>query len=495
MRISGIASGFDTDSMVQNLMKIERMKVDRFSQKQQINKWKQEKYNDVNKDLANFVLNSQKNMGIKNSNSYKNLNYTKKVNINTDKISANIIGKVSDADFTMEIEQLAKKDAFVSDDYASNKSKLVNAEKINIAGINLDLKDGDTVDDLVKAINNNDDLKDMGINAFYDRSTKKVFIQGDHNDSLGYSLVIGIEGESINGQHAQVKINGVKMDNIKTNSFEFNGIQFDAKESTGIINVNVGTNTDAVMDKIKGLIEEYNNMVDVVFKAINEPRYNSYHPLSVEEKETMKEKDIELWEEKAKSGMLHKDETLNRMMQNIRIDLFKDVEGLDGAYKNITEIGISTVKYSKGSAGAKLTIDENKLRAAIDKDVDGVMELMFSNEIKGSSSKNKSSKGVFTGVYDNVIDGMKSVINKSGTGENADLFRSVKANMLVDFVSKKGNLSDLDRSIKEGNRKIEDLEKLLIRKEDSYYSKFTAMEKYMYKMNAQSDWLMQQMMF
>ena len=64
MRISGIASGFDTDEMVKNLMKVERMKVDRFEQNKQTALWRQESYNNMNKLFANFILNTKKDTNV-----------------------------------------------------------------------------------------------------------------------------------------------------------------------------------------------------------------------------------------------------------------------------------------------------------------------------------------------------------------------------------------------------------------------------------------------
>ena len=109
-------------------------------------------------------------------------------------------------------------------------------------------------------------------------------------------------------------------------------------------------------------------------------------------------------------------------------------------------------------------------------------------------SPNATNKGIFTGIYDNLIDGMKSVINKSGPGDDADLFREVKSTMLLDFVKEKSNISDIQRNVTDMDKRIADLNVMLARKEDAYYAKFTAMEKYMYEMNSQSSWLMQQMM-
>lgn len=54
MRISGMASGMDIDTMVTNLMKAERMKVDALTQKRQIIEWQQEDYRSINSTLRSF---------------------------------------------------------------------------------------------------------------------------------------------------------------------------------------------------------------------------------------------------------------------------------------------------------------------------------------------------------------------------------------------------------------------------------------------------------
>ena len=55
IRFGGIASGMDTEQMVKDLMRVERMRIDKFSQQEQRIKWRQEAYNDVNRKIANFI--------------------------------------------------------------------------------------------------------------------------------------------------------------------------------------------------------------------------------------------------------------------------------------------------------------------------------------------------------------------------------------------------------------------------------------------------------
>ncbi len=82
----------------------------------------------------------------------------------------------------------------------------------------------------------------------------------------------------------------------------------------------------------------------------------------------MDKEDINLWEEKAKSGLLRSDDIISRTMLNTRRSIYEKFEvkdGFSGKYTLITDIGISTEKYARGSAGGKLVIDEDKLKKAI----------------------------------------------------------------------------------------------------------------------------------
>ena len=49
----------DIDSIVNDLMRVERLKVDKAVQNRTLLEWTREKYNEVNKMFANFVLNTK----------------------------------------------------------------------------------------------------------------------------------------------------------------------------------------------------------------------------------------------------------------------------------------------------------------------------------------------------------------------------------------------------------------------------------------------------
>ena len=70
MRISGLASGMDTESIVESLMRVERMRLDSLNQTKQIALWRQEQYNEINKELANFIIQTRKELELTRTTSY-----------------------------------------------------------------------------------------------------------------------------------------------------------------------------------------------------------------------------------------------------------------------------------------------------------------------------------------------------------------------------------------------------------------------------------------
>ena len=97
----------------------------------------------------------------------------------------------------------------------------------------------------------------------------------------------------------------------------------------------------------------------------------------------------------------------------------------------------------------------------------------------------EDTRGIFTRITDNIIDGMKDVINRSGTGGSDELFRTVRTTILGEFtmgennLSKKGSVSYIDDSLLKMDKEIDSLNSWLFSRENAYYARFTAMEKAM----------------
>lgn len=397
------------------------------------------------------------------------------------------------------------------------------------------IRANNTIDYLVKEINNavdDADRKSLGLRAAFDKDLGQLMIttresgkdqtiqvytsldadgnpiiNPDGNPSIDKDniamKIFGGEGANIfknpdaknnigvHGQDAKIEFNGQTVEKA-TNNFSIYGINLQLQEiTTEPIIIHVDSDVDSIFDKIKSFVNEYNKMIDDINGQLGQKYYRDFPPLTSEQKEAMTEKDIELWEEKAKSGLIRNDDSLTRILQTMRINLYGDVEGVNGDYNNITQIGITTGRYQDGG---KLVINEEKLRAAINDDPEGIMDLLFktpdSSVAEGDKTRNT---GLVQRIYDTMIDGMKEVVNKSGPGEDSALLRSVRSNILIDFVTKQSSISLLDKDLDNINNRIAREEDLLLRKENRYWQRFTAMEKALSAMQQQSMWLMTQM--
>lgn len=84
----------------------------------------------------------------------------------------------------------------------------------------------------------------------------------------------------------------------------------------------------------------------------------------------MSESDIKLWEEKAKSGLIRNDSTINNMLTKMRQDIYESVTRAGSIY----EFGITTGNWRDNG---KLQIDETKLKDALRNDSEKVLNTLF----------------------------------------------------------------------------------------------------------------------
>lgn len=564
MRITGL-SGMDTESMVNDLMKAERMKMDKYYQSKQTSTWRQEQYNDVNKDFANFILDVSKEFGVTRRSygsmiqSTDSLSWVKKAVSSDENIFiAKATAKGASGTHKIKVKQLADgvsvasasevkagADKAESTDTLENLGVTATGDltlkfKANIDGTEKDVTvtytKETTIKELVDKINSaqTTDEDELGIQASFDSGSGRLFLstkKTGENAQIkvtedAQNLLIGADNKfkipvsgneylgGKTGQAAIIDFDGAKDIKYDSNQFTINGIQLDLKSKPTDTNkeftVRVDTDVDAVYDKIKVFVEKYNEMVDKMNKKVVEKRYRDFQPLTAEQKKEMKEEDIKLWEQKAKSGLLKNDELINRSLEKMRSGLYENVSDVTGGFSQLTQIGITTGEW-KDRGKLKISDDiEHGLKAAIQKDVNGVLELLFKpssikNETEGmpggltdqekeeykanQRKKMREQSGLINRLFDDVVIGMKEIVDKSGTGDNASLYRDVKQNILIDFVTKSGAKSILDNDILDIEKKIKVEEKRLTSKEESYWRKFSAMEKALSQLQSQSSWL------
>lgn len=508
MRISGFASGMDIDQTVKDLMAAERIPLDKIEQDRTSIEWKRDAYREMNvkfKELDDALL----NMRLKNT-------YTSKTTTSSNNtVTATASSSASNGSYNMEVTELASAAINVTQGtisasatdkvspFASIKDQITAGKFSGLAEAdfgaeetltfsthhNGELKEfnyavsaTDTIDTVLTRLTNDDN----GVRAFYDITQDKIIMEktsaGDYldgpeiqfADDSFMSKLFGMNADPTadpttvteqGGTDATFKYNGVELTS-KTNQTTLNGITFNFNNvSNGTPTyVNVNSDTDGAVEKIMDFVEQYNSMVDEITSRTREPLYRDYHPLNEEQMSDMSDREIEMWDEKARSGLLKSDQILQSGLTQMRQAWTNSVNN-DGAFKHLTEVGINTTRDYMN--GGKLEVDEDKLRKALNDDPESVNKL-FANSTAGE-------EGIFNKL-NTAIDQTVSRINE----------RAGRTTSQAHQYTLGRQLSNMDERINNFNRRLTQVE-------DRYWSQFTAMEKAIQKMNEQSNYLYSQM--
>src|SRR5699024_5614112 len=167
-------------------------------------------------------------------------------------------------------------------------------------------------------------------------------IEFDTSPDSFFTKVLGLTGTETGGENAKFTYNNGLEIESRDNSYTLNGITFEFhNETEGNARISVQTDVDQSFDKIMDFVNKYNELIDAMNKSQTEEKFSDYLPLSEEQKADMTEKQIELWEEKAKSGLLRGEASIRNGMFELRGSLQSVVDS-DGGYSLLSSIGITT---------------------------------------------------------------------------------------------------------------------------------------------------------
>ncbi|MEW9502251.1 flagellar filament capping protein FliD [Jeotgalibacillus marinus] len=103
IRFSGIASGLDTEAIIQNLMRVERMPLDRIKQDKQVLQWKMDSYRAVNTQLSTFRSDSLLTMRMESTFLSKTVTSS-----DSSKVTATALASVGNISYVLDkVSQLA----------------------------------------------------------------------------------------------------------------------------------------------------------------------------------------------------------------------------------------------------------------------------------------------------------------------------------------------------------------------------------------------------
>ena len=200
----------------------------------------------------------------------------------------------------------------------------------------------------------------------------------------------------IDGQDAKIELNGAEFVST-SNTFQINGLTINAKAVTDedeIVTITTDTDVDAIYNKIKDFLKEYNELMTEMYTKYNAESAGDYEPLTEEEEEELSETQIEKWEKILSTAALRRDSTLSSVMSSMRTAMSQSYE-INGKAYSLSSFGIATLGYFNSEDNEKANFhidgdvdDENtstkadKLRKAIVEDPEATVEF-FSSLMKG----------------------------------------------------------------------------------------------------------------
>lgn len=357
------------------------------------------------------------------------------------------------------------------------KQSLVGPDfSFKINGIEFNFDETKSINEIIDTINQSNANVSLSYSNISDTFTltSKTLGQGvliDCEDTSGNFLnslfkVDMTEYNVVDGKNARLSVNGQEIER-NSNSFEVN--QF--KLSLLSTNPNPSTlsaknSVSQVVDIISKFVEDYNKLIDKVYNLTTEKsEYREYSPLTDTQKKDMSESEVELWEKKAKTGLVRSDTNLVSLLTELRQSLFSQ---LDSSI-SLKDIGISSGSYSDRG---KLSIDTTKLSSALENRMDEVQAL-FTNKENGLATR-----------FNTILN--KNVQTSIGNPGRLVLVAGI-ANTSTD------EKNSLNERIKTIESTITNLQRMYDSQKERYWKQFTNLETAMSKLNSQSSWLTQQL--
>ena len=493
--ISGLASGMDTEAMVENAVSGIQAKISGLQQDRTKLEWEQEAYRSIIDKMTAFAD--------------KYTDYTSSTNLlsrtfftNAMKVTASgtYAGKVSGLGSTSSDISIKKATMATAATYSSISSALAGAKLDTTKKIG-ELVQGDlsltvngkaitgiTADSTIAEVLSKISKSDANVTATYSEAAGEFYLKnketgagtiefggsvaealfgaydstvaakGAGNDATLVMTVNGKENVTVTDKSNQINVDGMTI-NIKGD--------FEVTAGQEAVSFTTAVDSDKIVDAIKSMVADYNAMANEIKDAYStQPLYTSkgkrYEPLTEKDQEDMSETAIEKHEEKAKTGLLFGDSTLSSLYNELRSTMNE---------LGFADIGLST-EYSAGKT--TLVLDESKLRSVLENDPDKVTEALAGEETVGLKTN---------GLMEKLKGTLDTYAKTTGTkGLLVQLAGSTKSPLSLNENTYKDKIDRLDETITRWQEKLAD-------KVDYYTRQFTRLEQLISEMNSQSSTL------
>jgi flagellar hook-associated protein 2 len=367
LSLTGLASGLDSDTIIQKLMEIERQPETRMQLQQKRAQARQDALRDVMTRLGNLQSAAR---DLRSTSLWAPVQTVD--SSDSAKIGAQVVSGAGVGGYQVSVQQLARSEQRT---YAYTASG--SASQITIGSAAIDIAVGASLADVVATVNARADSpvyasavngqlvlsgKTTGSASGFG-ATGATLVEDGAKAKLGQDAIVIVDGTTVTSS------SNVARDAIP-------GVELTLKSVTASpVTISVGApapNSDAIKSTVKAFVDQYNSTIDFIRSKLAEKQV------------TDPKTDADYLK-----GVLFGDTGLSGLLSQMRIALTSAVPGNPSTLDQLSEIGVSTgaasgtATFSTDAVAGKLTIDDAKLTAAIAGDPTSVRTLLGGN---GSTS-------------------------------------------------------------------------------------------------------------
>lgn len=461
-RIDGLASGIDTEALIESMMAAERLPITNMQRKQQELETQKNAWRDINTRMRNLV---DKFTALKLESTYVG-RVAKTSQEGVLRASASL--EAVEGIYKVKVERLATASVRYNGTRVDDVNEALGAGTLKLEFGSETLEIGIEADwslrDLVNHINSlelpdGEETKALPVRAsIVDNRlvlTSKETGESSQFDASITGTTLLAEGGLLqvvgSGQDALLEINGITGITSSSNTLKdvIQGVTLDLV-AVGETTVTVSQDTQQVVDRLQEFVDQYNSTIDFINDKLK--AQSAMDPNSTR-------------------GTLSGDPTLMRLQSTLR-SMVAGSSGGDGKYNSLASIGVGTAKFVPGAAdySGKLTLDKAKLEEALKEDPLAVKEILYkvSDVEAGDTTVSKT-----TGILHNLESYVRG-FTRAGDGILTEKDKSY------------------DSQIKDIKDQIEKMERRLEMRGERLQKQFVAMETALASMQSQGDWLSMQ---
>lgn len=282
-------------------------------------------------------------------------------------------------------------------------------------------------------------------------------INATHEFSKGASRKVG--------QDSEIELNGATFTS-NSNNYSINGITIQVTAKTKDdeqVTITTDTDVDAIYKSIKDMFTEYNKLIKSMDEAYNADSSKGYEPLTDDEKSAMTDDEVEKWETKIKDSLLRKDDTLSSIINTMKNDMASSIT-INGKSYALSSFGIATQGYFASGENEK-----------------GVYHIDGDSDDSVTSGNDDKLRAAIAGDPETVVSFFSQLFSKVYTDLGNKMATSSVSSAYTVY-----NDKQMNKQYSEYTTKISDAESKITIWEDYYYSKFSAMESALSKLNSQT---------